>query len=99
MDIVELAKTLKDNWGLLVTVFALGSAWYQGKVWFNKFNDTLDSTSEQIAELKKSLQELTEKVEALHINVGDTQEDVKKILSVQHFQEVKLAILAGKKEQ
>ena len=93
MDILELLKTIKEDWALLVFVFGLGAAWYQGKMWFTGLNKTLDQVGIQHDEQNQSLLELHTKLDTLDNRVTNIEVTSAKIHEEFHKTEIKLAIL------
>ena len=98
MDILEIVKTIKEDWAILVFVFGLGAAWFQGKMWFKGVNDTLDTVRKSATDNGSNLAMLNQKMDHLHDRVGNLESTTKEMLSVQHDQEVKLAVLSSKKD-
>jgi hypothetical protein len=98
MDIFEIVKTIKEDWATLVFVFGLGAAWFQGKMWFKGVNDTLDTVRKSATDNGSNLAMLNQKMDHLHDRVGNLESTTKEMLSVQHDQEVKLAVLSSKKD-
>lgn len=98
MDILEIVKTIKEDWAILVFVFGLGAAWFQGKMWFKGVNDTLDTVRKSATDNGSNLAMLNQKMDHLHDRVGNLESTTKEMLSVQHDQEIKLAVLSSKKD-
>jgi hypothetical protein len=98
VDILEIVKTIKEDWAILVFVFGLGAAWFQGKMWFKGVNDTLDTVRKSATDNGSNLAMLNQKMDHLHDRVGNLESTTKEMLSVQHDQEIKLAVLSSKKD-
>ncbi len=98
MDILEIVKTIKEDWAILVFVFGLGAAWFQGKMWFKGVNDTLDTVRKSATDNGSNLAMLNQKMDHLHDRVGNLESTTKEMLSVQHDVDVKLAVLSSKKD-
>lgn len=98
MDLIEIIKTIKEDWAILVFVFGLGAAWFQGKMWFKGVNGTLGSVKQSASENGNNLAMLNQKMDHLHDRVNNLEGTAKDMLSVQHEQEVKLAVLVSKKD-
>lgn len=98
MDLLEIIKTIKEDWAILVFVFGLGAAWFQGKMWFKGVNDTLGSVKQSANDNGNNLALLNQKMDHLHDRVGNLEGTTKDIMSTQHEQEVKLAVLISKKD-
>ena len=98
MDLLEIIKTIKEDWAILVFVFGLGAAWFQGKMWFKGVNDTLDSVKQSAVDNGNNLAALNQKMDHLHDRVNNLEGTTKDILATQHEQEVKLAVLISKKD-
>lgn len=98
MDILEIVKTIKEDWAILVFVFGLGAAWFQGKMWFKGVNDTLDTVRKSATDNGSNLASLNQKMDHLHDRVGNLESTTKEMLSVQHDVDVKLAVLSSKKD-
>jgi uncharacterized protein YoxC len=93
MDILELLKTIQQEWALLVFFFTLGGCWWQGKAWFDRVNRTLDRVNSQhnaqnnmLETISHQTTRLTDKVDALEVKVDEIHDKV-------HEQEIKLAVL------
>lgn len=93
MDILELLRTVQQEWALLVFFFTLGACWWQGRAWFERVNRTLDRVNSQHTQQNNMLEtishqntRLTDKVEALEVKVDEIHDKV-------HEQEIKLAVL------
>jgi hypothetical protein len=98
VDILEIVKTIKEDWAILVFVFGLGAAWFQGKMWFKGVNDTLDTVRKSATDNGSNLASLNQKMDHLHDRVGNLESTTKEMLSVQHDVDVKLAVLSSKKD-
>lgn len=98
MDLLEIVKTIKEDWAILVFVFGLGAAWFQGKMWFKGVNDILDSVKQSATSNGENLASLNQKMDHLHDRVNNLEGTTKDILSTQHEQDVKLAVLSSKKD-
>jgi hypothetical protein len=98
VDILEIVKTIKEDWAILVFVFGLGAAWFQGKMWFKGVNDTLDTVRKSATDNGSNLAMLNQKMDHLHDRVGNLESTTKEMLSVQHDVDVKLAVLSSKKD-
>lgn len=92
-DIIELLKTIKEDWALLVFFFTLGGAWWQGKEWFKKINDTLSSVGAEHAAQNKVLADINTKLDNIDERVGKLEETTTKLHEELHDTEVKLAVL------
>lgn len=93
MELLELLKTIQEEWALLVFFFTLGGCWWQGKAWFNGVNRKLAAMNDQHNQQGQMLESishqtcrLTEKVDALEVKVDEIHDKV-------HEQEIKLAVL------
>lgn len=93
MDILELLQTIENNWPLLVFVFALGGAWYQGTVWFRRVNQALDLANEQhnlqhsvLCDIRNKTENLEKRIDKIEIITVQIHEEL-------HEQEIKLAVL------
>lgn len=93
MDIVELLNLIKRDWALLAVVFALGGAWWQGKDWFKKINDTLEKVGREHKEQSEVLASIHRKTELLETRTDAIESTVNEIHEKIHEQEVKLAVL------
>ena len=98
MDLLEIIKTIKEDWAILVFVFGLGAAWFQGKMWFKGVNDTLGSVKKSSGDNGNNLAMLNQKMDHLHDRVNNLEGTAKDMLATQHEQEVKLAVLISKKD-
>ena len=96
MDIVEILTTIKEHWALLVFVFGLGAAWYQGIQWFKKINDTLGEVGKQHSEHSSSLDSLHRKVDAIDGRVDNLESSIVSIKEHIHETEVDLAVLQAR---
>lgn len=98
MDILEIIKTIKEDWAILIFVFGLGAAWFQGKMWFKGVNDTLGEVKKSSIDNGNNLAQLHQMMDHLSDRTGNLEGTVKDILTAQHEQEVKLAVLISKKD-
>ena len=93
MDIMEIIKTIKEDWAILVFFFAMGGAWWQGKMWFREVNSTLDTVKKSSGGNSEELSRLHEKMDHLHDRVGNLENTIEDIRKEQHNQDIKLAVL------
>jgi hypothetical protein len=93
MDIIELLKTIKEDWALLVFVFGLGAAWFQGKMWFEKTNKILESVGAQHTVQNNSLDLIHSKIDRVDDRIGKVEQTVFAMHEELHEQEIKLAVL------
>lgn len=93
MNLLELLKNVQEDWALLVFVFGLGGAWWQGKTWFKSVNDTLSQVGLQHKDQNKVLENILDKTELLEQRTDKIENVVNEIHDKIHEQEVKLAIL------
>lgn len=93
MDIIELLDIIRKDWPILVFVFALGGAWMQGKAWFKKLTETLDSVGQQHSVQNEMLRDIQTKTELLEQRTDSIESTVNEIHDKIHEQEVKLAVL------
>lgn len=93
MDIMEIIKTIKEDWAILVFFFALGGAWWQGKMWFKEVNSTLGFIKETSSNNNNEISKLHQKMDHLHDRVNNLEKTIESIREEQHNQEIKLAVL------
>lgn len=93
MNIVELLTAIEENWALLVFVFALGGAWWQGTVWFRRVNTALDYANEQHGLHHSVLCDIRNKTENLERRIDKIEIITVQIHEELHEQEIKLAVL------
>lgn len=93
MEIVAIMQTIQEDWAILAFFFSLGAAWWQGKIWFKKVNDTLDQVGKDHSEQALSIEKLHSKVDNLDSRVTSIDSKVNEIHEELHIQEIKLAIL------
>lgn len=93
VNILELLQTIEGNWPLLVFVFALGGAWWQGTVWFRRVNNSLDLANQQhqiqhsmLSDIKNKTENLEKRIDKIEIITVQIHEEL-------HDQEIKLAVL------
>lgn len=96
MDIVEILRTIKEDWALLVFFFTLGGAWWQGQAWFKKINDTLTSVGAEHAQQNKSLAELHIKIDNIDERVDKLELATTRLHEELHEAEVQLAVLQSR---
>jgi predicted nucleic acid-binding Zn-ribbon protein len=96
MDIVEILKTIKEDWALLVFFFTLGGFWWQGKAWFKKINETLTQVGADHAQQNKSLAELHIKIDNLDERVDKLELATTRLHEELHDAEVQLAVLQSR---
>jgi uncharacterized protein (UPF0335 family) len=93
MDILAILETVKHDWSILVVVFVLGGAWYQGKQWFKKITDSLEREGADHALQNQKLESILEKMERLEVRTDMIETSVGEIHKALHDQEVKLEVL------
>jgi len=93
MDSLAILETIKSDWSILVVVFVLGGAWYQGKQWFKKITDSLDREGADHALQNQKLESILEKMERLETRTDKIEVAVGEIHTALHEQEVKLEVL------
>jgi chromosome segregation ATPase len=93
MDILEIIKTIKEDWALLVFFFALGGTWWQGKAWFKKLDDTLSRATSQHGEQSKALEEIHTKLDTIDGRIDKLELSTTKMHEELHDAEVQLAVL------
>lgn len=99
MDILELFKTIQEEWALLVFFFGLGGAWIQGKMWFKGVNESISQANLQHLEQNKILSSVKTDIGYLKDQINDIEYTVKSIHEQVHDQEVKLAVLENKNKR
>ena len=97
-DIIELLKTIKEDWALLVFFFTLGGAWWQGKAWFKKLDETLAGVGAQHAAQDKSLADLHTKLDNIDVRVEQLETNTAKIHEELHEAEIQLAVLQNSRD-
>ena len=105
MDILEIFKTIKEDWPLLVFTFTLASAWWQGQAWFKKLTDTLESVgrvhddqNESLSSISNKIDSLSDKVEHLSERVEKIELDLHYVHEEVHKQDVQLAVLESARD-
>ena len=93
MDIIEIITTIKEDWVLLVFFFTMGGAWWQGKAWFKKLDDTLLKSNGQHGELSKVLEEVHSKLDTINSRITSLETTTTRMHDDLHEAEVKLAVL------
>lgn len=93
MDILEILKTIKEDWAILAFFFAMGGAWWQGKAWFQRVNNTLDSVKKTVETNSDGVAALHQKMDHLHDRVGNLEKMTDQIDRELQQQEIKLAVL------
>jgi hypothetical protein len=99
MNLLEILKTIQEDWIIIVFVFGLGGAWWQGKTWFKSVNDTLSEVGLQHKEQNKVLENILIKTESLEDRTDKIEQTVNQIHDKVHNQEVKLAVLESVTER
>lgn len=93
MELLELLKTIQEEWALLVFFFTLGGCWWQGKAWFSRVNRTLDSVNSQHRAQNDMLESISQQTARLNEKVAAVETKVDEIHDKVHEQEIKLAVL------
>jgi septal ring factor EnvC (AmiA/AmiB activator) len=93
MDILEILQTIKEDWPLLAFVFTLGGAWWQGKAWFKKLEESLAKATAQHGDQTKALSEIHTKLDAMDARLDSLETSTTKMHEELHEAEVKLAVL------
>lgn len=99
MDILEILKTIQEDWMLLLFFFTLGGAWIQGKMWFERVNTNIKKANDQHSEQNRILSGVKTDLDHLKNKVSDIEYTVKSIHEEVHDQEIKLAVLESKKNR
>jgi hypothetical protein len=99
MDILEILKTIQEDWMLLLFFFTLGGAWIQGKMWFERVNTNIKKANDQHTEQNRILSGVKTDLDHLKNKVSDIEYTVKSIHEEVHDQEIKLAVLESKKNR
>jgi hypothetical protein len=93
VDILAILETVKRDWSILVIVFILGGAWYQGKQWFEKITLALTREDRDHTIQNHTLVLILEKIEGLETRTDKIETTVGEIHHALHEQEVKLEVL------
>ena len=99
MDILQILKTIQEDWLILLFFFGLGGAWIQGKMWFNRVNYGLSKANEQHSEQNRMLSSVKIDLDHLKNKVSDIEYTVKSIHEEVHDQEIKLAVLENRNKR
>jgi hypothetical protein len=99
MDVLEILKTIKDDWALLVFVFGLGAAWWQGKMWFSNVNRNIAQSNQQHSELSAGLNEIKNKVDNIDQRLNKIDDTVCKVHDQIHDHEIKLAVIENSSQR
>jgi septal ring factor EnvC (AmiA/AmiB activator) len=99
MDILQVLKTIQEDWIILLFFFGLGGAWIQGKMWFHRVDKTIREANSQHAEQNRILTSLKSDIGHLKDKVNDIEYTVKSIHEEVHVQEIKLAVLENKNKR
>lgn len=99
MDILQILKTIQEDWLILLFFFGLGGAWIQGKMWFNRVNYGLSKANEQHSEQNRILSSVKIDLDHLKNKVSDIEYTVKSIHEEVHDQEIKLAVLENRNKR
>jgi hypothetical protein len=99
MDILQILKTIQEDWLILLFFFGLGGAWIQGKMWFNRVNYSLSKANEQHSEQNRMLSSVKIDLDHLKNKVSDIEYTVKSIHEEVHDQEIKLAVLENRNKR
>jgi hypothetical protein len=93
MNLLDIIKTIQEDWIILVFVFGMGGAWWQGKHWFAKVTSGLDQALLQHDNQTNMLEHIQQKTDILEERLNKIESTVNDIHDKLHEQEVKLAIL------
>jgi hypothetical protein len=96
MDLMEIMKTIKEDWALLVFFFTLGGCWWQGRAWFDRVNRTLANVNNQHSAQNQLLETICDRTERLDERVLRMDETLQEVHDKVHEQEIKLAVLESK---
>lgn len=99
MDILQILKTIQEDWIILLFFFGLGGAWIQGKMWFHRVDKTIREANSQHAEQNRILSLVKNDISYLKEKVSDIEYTVKSIHEEVHDQEIKLAVLENKNKR
>jgi SMC interacting uncharacterized protein involved in chromosome segregation len=93
MTLADIIKTIQEDWAILVFVFGLGGAWWQGKQWFSGVTEGLNKAISQHDNQTNILEHIQMKTDILEERSDKIESTVNEIHNKLHEQEVKLAIL------
>lgn len=99
MDILQILKTIQEDWIILLFFFGLGGAWIQGKMWFYRVDKNIREANSQHAEQNRILSLVKNDISYLKEKVSDIEYTVKSIHEEVHDQEIKLAVLENKNKR
>lgn len=98
MDILEIIKTIKEDWALLVFFFAMGGAWWQGKAWFKKLDDTLSMATGQHGDQSRSIDNINLKLDSIGTRITNLEMITAKMHDDLQDTEVRLAVLQNTRD-
>jgi hypothetical protein len=93
MNLLEILQTIQEDWVIIVFVFGLGGAWWQGKQWFAGVTEGLNKAIFQHDNQTNILEHIQMKTDLLEERFDKVESTVNEIHNKLHDQEVKLAIL------
>lgn len=93
MDLLEILKTINEDWKIMVFVFGLGAFYYQGKSWFKKLTDALENTANTHNLQNKLLDNMNDKLDSLDKRTAKIEGHIEIIQHENNEQAIKLAVL------
>jgi hypothetical protein len=93
MNIHDIITTIQEDWVIIVFVFGLGGAWWQGKQWFSGVTEGLKKAISQHDNQTNILEHIQMKTDLLEERFDKVESTVIEIHNKLHEQEVKLAVL------
>ena len=79
MNLLDIIKTIQEDWAILVFVFGLGGAWWQGKHWFAKVTSGLDKALLQHDNQTNMLEHIQMKTDILEERFNKVESTVNEI--------------------
>lgn len=93
MEAYKLLDTIIREWSLLVAVFGLGAAWWQGRMWFHRVNTNMEQVAVQHAQQDELLKQIHEKTHCIDNRLVKVENTIERMHEEIHQQEIKLAII------
>lgn len=93
MEVYNLIDTVIKEWSLLVAVFGLGAAWWQGKLWFQNVNRSMARVAQEHAKQDQILNDIRDKTQHIDARLTKIETTVDRMHEELHDQEIKLAVL------
>ena len=93
MDLLDILKTINEDWKIMVFVFGCGVFYYQGLSWFRKITALLENTGRVHGQQNTTLDNIHNKLDALDKRMARIEGNVEILRIENNNQAIKIAVL------